>query len=58
VAYHEILFFDNESGNVREVGQLGVTSVFCPGGMSQGAWEEGLQTYAKNAKMRSSKSRA
>ena len=53
-AYHEILFFDNERVNVTEVGQLGVTSIHCPGGMSQGAWEKGLETYAKNAKTRSS----
>lgn len=56
VQYHEILFFDNERINVTEVGQLGVTSVFCPGGMSQGAWEEGLETYARNAKKRSARS--
>jgi magnesium-dependent phosphatase 1 len=36
VAYHKMVFFDNEQNNVLEVGQLGVTSVFCPGGMSQG----------------------
>ena len=53
VAYHEMLFYDNEKINVTEVGQLGVTSVHCPGGMSQGAWEKGLEMYAKNARMRS-----
>ena len=53
VAYHDTLFFDNEKINVTEVGQLGVTSIYCPGGMSQGAWEQGLDTFAKNARMRS-----
>jgi hypothetical protein len=48
-----MLFFDNERVNVEEVGQLGVTSVYCPGGMSQGAWEKGLETFAKNARQRS-----
>lgn len=53
VAYHEMCFFDNEQINVLEVGQLGVTSIFCPGGMSPGAWEKGLETYAENASKRS-----
>ena len=48
IQYHDMLFFDNERVNITEVGQLGVVSVYCPGGMSQGAWEEGLCTFAKN----------
>ena len=50
-----MLFFDNEKVNVTEVGQLGVVSIHCPGGMSQGAWEEGLGTFAENAKRRRAK---
>ena len=53
LSYSDMLFFDNERVNVEEVGQLGVTSVYCPGGMSQGAWEKGLETFAKNARQRS-----
>jgi magnesium-dependent phosphatase 1 len=49
VPYHRMCFFDNEGINVEEVAQLGVTSVYCPGGMSQGAWEEGLRKYARRA---------
>ena len=41
VPFSQMLFFDNERINVEEVGQLGVTSIYCPGGMSQGAWEKG-----------------
>ena len=44
-----MLFFDNEGINCEEVGQLGVCCVHCPGGMSQGAWEKGLSTYARAA---------
>ena len=50
-----MLFFDNERVNVTEVGQLGVVAVYCPGGMSQGAWEEGLETFADNAARRKAK---
>lgn len=53
--YKDMLFFDNERVNVMEVGQLGVCSVYCPGGMSQGAWEEGLRTFADNASRRKAK---
>lgn len=53
--YSDMLFFDNERVNVTEVGQLGVVSVYCPGGMSQGAWEEGLRTFADNAARRKAK---
>lgn len=50
--FSDMLFFDNERVNVTEVGQLGVVAVYCPGGMSQGAWEEGLETFADNAARR------
>ncbi len=53
--YSDMLFFDNERVNVTEVGQLGVVAVYCPGGMSQGAWEEGLKTFADNAARRKAK---
>ena len=53
--YSDMLFFDNERVNVTEVGQLGVVSVYCPGGMSRGAWEEGLKTFADNAARRRAK---
>ena len=52
VAYRHMLFFDNEGINCEEVGQLGVCCVHCPGGMSQGAWEKGLSTYASGGRGR------
>lgn len=55
IPFSDMLFFDNEKVNVTEVGQLGVVSIHCPGGMSQGAWEEGLGTFAENAKRRRAK---
>ena len=39
------------------VGEGGGTGVSCPGGMSQGAGEKGLETYARNARQRSAAGR-
>ena len=47
IAFHEMLFFDNESGNIRSVSQLGVKSYYCEDGMTKRAWEEGLAMMAK-----------
>lgn len=47
--YREMLFFDNESWNVREVERLGVVSVYCPRGLTRAAWEEGVRKFAAAA---------
>ena len=45
VDYTEILFFDNESYNTREVSGLGVCCVCCPNGLTLRAFREGLELY-------------
>lgn len=45
--YSDMLFFDNESGNIRSVSQIGVMSIYCPDGMTREVWEEGLERYQK-----------
>lgn len=45
ISYQEMLFFDNESGNIRSVSQLGVHSIYCPDGMTKEIWERGLRQY-------------
>ncbi len=40
-----MLFFDDEDRNIREVSELGVTSVFVEDGMSFELFETGLQLY-------------
>ena len=50
VAFEDMLFFDNESGNIRTVGALGVPSIYCPDGMTQNIWEEGLRTFEMSKK--------
>lgn len=45
VPFADMLFFDNEWGNVRSVARLGVVSVHCAEGLTAEAWERGLQAY-------------
>jgi magnesium-dependent phosphatase 1 len=40
-----MLFFDNESGNIRDVASLGVKCVYCPDGMTAKMWEKGLSLF-------------
>lgn len=40
-----MLFFDNEMGNIRSVSKLGVQCVYCPDGMTQAIWDEGLNKF-------------
>lgn len=45
IAFEEILFFDDEMRNIREVGGLGVTAVFVSEGLTQTVFENGLETW-------------
>jgi magnesium-dependent phosphatase 1 len=45
IGFEEMLFFDNEYGNIRNVSQLGVKCYYCEDGMTQQAWEEGLRMF-------------
>lgn len=45
IAYSEMLFFDNEMGNIRNVSKLGVKCVYCPDGVTEKAWAEGLSLF-------------
>jgi hypothetical protein len=40
-----MLFFDNESGNIRSVSELGVKCVYCPDGVTAEAWQQGLDLF-------------
>ena len=41
-----MLFFDNEYGNIENVQKLGVKCVYCPHGVTQTAWDEGLKLFS------------
>ena len=45
IEYSEMLFFDNESGNIRSVSELGVQCVYCPDGMTEEIWQQGLARF-------------
>jgi magnesium-dependent phosphatase 1 len=45
VEYEEMIFFDNERGNIASVEKLGVTSVYCPDGMTEEVWRRGLREF-------------
>lgn len=46
IPFEEMIFFDNEFGNIKSVSSLGVKSVYCPDGMLQSVWEEGLALFS------------
>ena len=52
IAYQDMLFFDNEMRNCRDVGRLGVTCVYTPDGMTDRTWQQGLTEFAQSAKAR------
>jgi len=53
IAYQDMLFFDNEMRNCRDVSKLGVTCVYTPDGMTERTWQQGLTDFAQSAASRS-----
>jgi len=47
VEFHEMLFIDNEYGNIQTVSELGVPSYHCPQGLTLRAWQEALQLFRR-----------
>jgi len=45
IEFSEMLFFDNEYDNIRSVSTLGVKCVFCPDGVTEMAWKDGLKLF-------------
>ena len=46
IEFSEMIFFDNEMYNIHNVGPMGVHCVYCPEGMTQATWEEGLKQFS------------
>ena len=44
-AYEDMLFFDNEYGNCREISSLGVTVAFSPEGVTGDVWAEAVAAF-------------
>jgi magnesium-dependent phosphatase 1 len=48
IAYEDMLFFDNERSNIVNVSKLGVRCVYCPDGLNDIIWNQGLSLFGKN----------
>lgn len=57
IPFEDMLFFDNEMRNCREVRKLGVTSVYTPDGMTDRVWRDGLAQFAQSAPCAGSKTK-
>ncbi|KAG3184188.1 hypothetical protein PC128_g13871 [Phytophthora cactorum] len=45
IPYEDMLFFDNEYGNVHDIQKLGVTCAYCPQGLTEGSWIQGMEEF-------------
>jgi magnesium-dependent phosphatase 1 len=45
IPYEDMLFFDNEYGNVHDIQKLGVTCAYCPQGLTEGSWIQGMEAF-------------
>eukprot|EP00415_Alexandrium_ostenfeldii_P003259 UN3259 len=43
----EMIFFDNEPYNCYDVAAIGVTCVFCPGGVTEEVWRSALAAFPR-----------
>ncbi|KAM9121496.1 magnesium-dependent phosphatase 1-like isoform 2-T2 [Pangshura tecta] len=48
VPFAQMLFFDDEERNIRDVSKLGVTCVLVPDGMTQALLTRGLEAFARS----------
>ena len=45
IPYENMVFFDNEYGNIRSVSSLGVHCIYTPNGMERKHWNEATQAF-------------
>lgn len=50
IAYEDMVFYDNERWNCREVAAMGVVCIHTPDGMTNEVWQQGLQQFAASKK--------
>lgn len=48
IKMEDILFFDNEMGNCRQVASLGVTVCYCPDGVTTREWDLSISKFPVN----------
>ena len=49
VGFDEMLFFDDDPKNIKDVSELGVCSVLTPSGVDEDAWRRGLGAFASRS---------
>jgi magnesium-dependent phosphatase 1 len=47
VEFSEMIFFDDDSFNVRDVATLGVISILTPDGVTREVFQQGLASFAQ-----------
>ncbi len=47
VEYEDMIFFDDQTYNTREVSKLGVLCVHVPNGLTAAHWKVGIETFTK-----------
>jgi magnesium-dependent phosphatase 1 len=52
IEFADMLFFDDEMRNIREVGDLGVTSVLVENGITRQMFDDSLRTYSARNEQR------
>jgi len=45
IPFEQMIFFDNEYGNIRSVSSLGVKCIYTPDGMKKEHWEEAKKAF-------------
>merc|ERR1711957_599658 len=48
IAFKDMLFFDDDSWNIRQVEELGLTSILTPDGVTAQSWHEGLTCFSRS----------
>lgn len=52
VPFTEMIFFDDDPSNIRDVSRLGVTCILTPHGVTKEKYDEGMRAYASSAAKR------
>mmetsp|Transcript_9105 Transcript_9105/g.13705 ORF Transcript_9105/g.13705 Transcript_9105/m.13705 type:complete len:185 (-) Transcript_9105:100-654(-) len=48
IEFCDMVFFDNQMDNISSVSRLGVHCVYCPDGITEQIWNEGLKSYSRS----------
>jgi len=48
ISMRDILFFDNEFGNCRQVAKIGVSVCYCPEGVTNEHWKKAIASFPSN----------